>query len=135
MDVIAAAYARLESKADALVVEGAGGALVPLGPATDMLDIAARLELPGAARRRCPTRFASITRFCPRFAIRARGLTLAGWIANRIDREMREGDANVSVLTHRLGLPPCADFGWRDDAATALQFGRCRARLGLGPLR
>jgi len=132
MDVIAAAYARLAAIADAVVVEGAGGALVPLGPATDMLDIPARLQLPVllvvGIRLGCLNHA-----LLSALAIRARGLKLAGWVANRIDREMREGDANVSVLTQRLGLPPCADFEWLDDASTALQFGPTALRaLGFG---
>jgi len=134
LDVIAAAYARLAALADCVVVEGAGGALVPLGPATDMLDIPSRLQIPVllvvGIRLGCLNHA-----LLSALAVSARGLKLAGWVANRIDREMREGDANVSVLTHRLGLPPCADFGWRDDAATALQFEPMSVRaLGLGPL-
>ena len=46
LDAIAAAYRRLCAHADAIVVEGAGGALVPLGAKNDMLDIPARLGLP-----------------------------------------------------------------------------------------
>ncbi|MGE5105826.1 MAG: dethiobiotin synthase, partial [Betaproteobacteria bacterium] len=46
LDPIARAYARLRARANALVVEGAGGALVPLDGRHDMLDIAALLSLP-----------------------------------------------------------------------------------------
>ena len=38
VDIIAAAYSRLAARADAVIVEGAGGALVPLTRRTDMLD-------------------------------------------------------------------------------------------------
>jgi dethiobiotin synthetase len=43
---VAAAAARLSARHAALVVEGAGGVLVPLGPALTMLDLAAELALP-----------------------------------------------------------------------------------------
>ena len=123
MEVIAAAYARLAARADSVVVEGAGGVLVPLAPAVDMLDIAARLELPVllvvGIRLGCLNHA-----LLSALAIRARGLNLAGWVANRIDPKMREGDANVGMLTERLALPPCADFAWHDDASTALAFQR-----------
>ena len=46
LDRIAAAYASLARRADLVVVEGAGGALVPLDEQRDMLDIASRLGLP-----------------------------------------------------------------------------------------
>ena len=132
LDVIAAAYSRLASMADVVVVEGAGGALVPLGPATDMLDIPARLDLPVllvvGIRLGCQNHA-----LLSALAIRARGLELAGWVANRIDRDMCEGDANVSALVQRLGTRPCADFAWHDDAASTSIFGRASVReLGFG---
>ena len=43
---IESAARRLLARADALIVEGAGGALAPLDARHDMLDIAARLGLP-----------------------------------------------------------------------------------------
>jgi dethiobiotin synthetase len=132
LDVVAAAYSRLAAIADAVVVEGAGGVLVPLGRATDMLDLPARLHLPVllvvGIRLGCLNHA-----LLSALAIRARGLTLAGWVANRIDPAMREGDANVSALTERLGASPCADFAWRDDASSAFAFERAAVRgLGFG---
>src|SRR5690349_14288251 len=46
LTVIEQAARRLAQRADALIVEGAGGALVPLDDQHDMLDVALRLELP-----------------------------------------------------------------------------------------
>ncbi len=46
LERIAAAAARLSARRAAVVVEGAGGVLVPLGPVWTMLDLAARLGLP-----------------------------------------------------------------------------------------
>jgi dethiobiotin synthetase len=109
------------------VVEGAGGALVPLSPAADMLDIPGRLRLPVllvvGIRLGC-INHALLTAL----AVRARGLTFAGWVANRIDRDMLEGDANVSALTERLRAPLCADFAWHGGAACAPVFSRAAVR-------
>ena len=109
LDTIAAAYGRLAGLADVVVVEGAGGVLVPLDARTDMLDIAARLGLPVllvvGMRLGCLNHA-----LLSAFAINARGLRLAGWVANRIDPGMREVDANVQSLAQRLPAPLVADL-------------------------
>jgi len=111
---IAAAYVRIAAVADAVVVEGAGGALVPLDEQFDMLDIARRLRLPVllvvGVRLGC-LNHARLTAA----AIAARGLTLAGWVANRIDPAMERCDANVAALAACLPAPLVADVAF--DAA------------------
>lgn len=106
----AAAFGHLAATADRVVVEGAGGALVPLGPHTDMLDLAHRLDVPVllvvGVRLGCINHA-----LLSALAIRARGLVFAGWVANRIDPAMAEADANVDALARRLGAP-VADLGW-----------------------
>ncbi len=133
LDLIAAAYARLGSVADAIVVEGAGGVLVPLGHGIDMLDIPARLgPIPSVLvvgiRLGCLNHALLSV-----LALGARGLSLAGWVANRIDPTMREADANVSALIDRLPAPLLADFAW--DAGGAHSFsagGDALRQLGFG---
>jgi dethiobiotin synthetase len=105
LDVVADAYARLAARADAVIVEGAGGALVPLTRRADMLDIPSRLGIPVllvvGIRLGCLNHA-----LLSALAFNARGLTLAGWVANRIDPTMREADANIAVLAERLPAPP-----------------------------
>lgn len=126
---IADRYAKLAARAQVVVVEGAGGALVPLSPVTDMLDIPARLGLPVllvvGVRLGCINHA-----LLSALAIRARGLELTGWIANRIDPAMAHADHSVSAIAERLGRPPAADiaFAQRDVDAAAL------TALGLWPL-
>jgi dethiobiotin synthetase len=112
LERIAAAYHRLSMVADVVVVEGAGGVLVPLGERTDMLDIARRLDLPVllvvGVRLGCLNHALLSAQ-----AIAARGLVLSGWIANRIDPSMEAADANVAALADRLAAPPAADIAWR----------------------
>lgn len=107
LDVIAGAYAQLAQRADAVVVEGAGGALVPLDARHDMLDIAAALDLPVllvvGMRLGCVNHA-----LLSSLAIRARGLSLAGWVANRLPPEMLLADANIGTLTELLGIAPVA---------------------------
>ena len=52
-------------------------------------------------------------------AIRARGLKLSGWVANRIDPQMRAADANVADLAARVGMPPIAQLAWGEPAIAA----------------
>ena len=49
-------------------------------------------------------------------AIRARGLALGGWVANRIDPAMPCADASVRALAARLAVPLVADLRWGDAA-------------------
>ena len=109
---IAAAYARLAARSDYVVVEGAGGALVPIDATHDMLDIAAHLRLPVllvvGIRLGCLNHALLSTA-----AIRARGLGLAGWVANCIDPRMAALAANVKALSERLQAPRVATIAWR----------------------
>ena len=107
--VVTQAYRALSRAADAVVVEGAGGALVPLSDAHDMLDIAHACALPVllvvGVRLGC-LNHALLTAQ----AIRARGLALAGWVATRIDPAMRAAQASVDELVTRLPAPCLGDF-------------------------
>jgi dethiobiotin synthetase len=102
LPVIEAAAGRLAAKADVLIVEGAGGALVPLDKRHDMLDIAAMLGLPVVLvvgmRLGCLNHA-----LLSALAIRRRGLELRGWIANRLPPPMPLAEANILTLTERLG--------------------------------
>lgn len=118
LDAIVAAYARLAARADAVVVEGAGGALVPLDDRHDVLDIARALRIPVllvvGIRLGClnHARLSAL-------AIRARGLQFAGWAASRIDPAMPLADDNVAWLARELPAPLLADFAAGSPAAMA----------------
>lgn len=105
MSRIAEAATRLRARADALVVEGAGGALVPLDARSDMLDIAVALRLPVllvvGMRLGCLNHA-----LLSALAIARRGLVLRGWVANFLPPPMALGPANVETLRARLGIAP-----------------------------
>jgi len=110
LGAVAAAWREMALLAEAIVVEGAGGARVPIGPQADMLDVARRLRLPVllvvGMRLGC-LNHARLTAD----AIAARGLVLAGWVANRIDASMLRADDNVAELRGMLPAPLVADVG------------------------
>jgi dethiobiotin synthetase len=110
IDVIVAAYRALARRAQVVIVEGAGGFLVPLNDRADMGDLAARLRLPVVLvvgmQLGCLSH-ALLTRE----AIERRGLELAGWIANRIDPRMRRYRDNVACLRDRMPAPLLAEVG------------------------
>ncbi|HZE92118.1 MAG TPA: dethiobiotin synthase [Rhizobacter sp.] len=106
--LLAERYRQLAAQADAVVVEGAGGFLVPLNDTHSGADLALVLQLPVllvvGLRLGC-LNHALLTQE----AILSRGLRLAGWVANRIDPQMRAQDANIDTLRTRLQAPLWAD--------------------------
>jgi dethiobiotin synthetase len=125
-------YDALSARADRVVVEGAGGALVPLCGHSDMLDVALALGLPVllvvGVRLGC-LNHALLTAL----AIRARGVELAGWVANRVDPEMARAAENIAELERRLPAPRLASIRWghRD----APEWSASDARLGFSTRR
>ena len=104
LDHIGRCHAELAALADVVIVEGVGGFCVPLGPGTDTAGLAARLALPVVlvvgVRLGC-LNHALLTAQ----AIAARGLALAGWVANHVDPGMAAADENVRTLEARLPAP------------------------------
>jgi len=101
---ILAAYAEILGASDATVVEGVGGFCVPFSDDFDSAGLAVQLNLPVVLvvgmRLGCISH-ALLTAE----AVIARGLVLAGWVANLVDPDMRFIDENISALEQRLPAP------------------------------
>ena len=101
---LVACHRALAQLADAVVVEGAGGFHVPLSALETGADLAQALGLPVVLvvglRLGC-LNHALLTLE----AIRARGLTLAGWVANHIDPAMLAQEDNIAFLQQKLQAP------------------------------
>ena len=110
---IAQAYAQLAAMADAVIVEGVGGFCVPLNRSEDSADMARQLGLPlilvVGVRLGC-LNHALLTAQ----AICARGLRLAGWVANRVDPHMAAGADNIAALTQRLNAPLLGEIAYAE---------------------
>jgi dethiobiotin synthetase len=104
LGLIAANLERLRRRADAVLVEGAGGWYAPLGPKTTMADLAHALGLPVilvvGLRLGCLNHALLSAE-----AIAGRGLTLAGWVANAVAPHMACRDENLASLEERLAAP------------------------------
>lgn len=114
LELILDAYRNLSSAADIVIVEGVGGFCVPLNRGEDSADLAQRLGLPVilvvGLRLGCLNHALLTAR-----AIRAQGLVLAGWIANRIDPTLAAAGRNVAALAERLSAPLLGDIGFTAD--------------------
>lgn len=108
---IHAAFGRLCGMAEIVLVEGVGGFRVPLGLEGDSADLAQTLNLPVilvvGLRLGC-LNHALLTQE----AIRARGLKLAGWVANHIDPDMARTEQNVAALRDLMEAPLLAEIPW-----------------------
>jgi dethiobiotin synthetase len=98
---IMTAYAEILGASDATVVEGVGGFCVPFSDDFDSADLAVQMNLPVVLvvgmRLGC-INHALLTAE----AIVARGLVLAGWVANQVDPDMRFADENIAALVQRM---------------------------------
>jgi dethiobiotin synthetase len=96
--------AALSGQADVVIVEGAGGFLVPLNEVQDAGDLARQLGLPVilvvGMRLGCLNHALLTVE-----AIRLRGLPLAGWVANVIAADMPLLEANIAALQQRITAP------------------------------
>lgn len=109
---LVACHRALAKLADAVVVEGAGGFHVPLSSTETGADLAQALGLPVVLvvglRLGC-LNHALLTAE----AIRALGLTLAGWVANQVDATMLAQDDNIAFLQQRLQAPLLATIAYQ----------------------
>lgn len=104
IDIICQACLELGKIADVVIVEGAGGFLVPLNDHQDSADLAKALGLPVilvvGMQLGCLNHALLTVQ-----AVRAAGLPLAGWVANQVDPHMTAFDENVATLKQRLDCP------------------------------
>ena len=111
---IAASLSNARQQADFVVVEGAGGFCIPLGPDQTSADLAVALQLPVilvvGLRLGC-LNHALLTAE----AISRRGLALAGWVGNHLATPMAHAAENMATLRALLPAPCLGEVTWRDD--------------------
>ncbi len=109
IEVIKQAFDQLAKMADIVIVEGAGGFLVPLNNRQSMADLAAALDIPlilvVGMKLGC-INHALLTLE----AIKARQLDLQGWIANQIEPGMVVYDENIAAIVQKMGANCMANY-------------------------
>jgi len=97
-------YKNISAQVDRVVVEGAGGWLVPLNSRQSLADVACALKLPViivvGMRVGC-INHAMLT-YC---SIQAAGINVAGWIANQIDGDMASLNENINCIARKFNAP------------------------------
>jgi len=101
LNTIMQALSKIQTQSDCLVIEGAGGFLIPLNHQEDLGDFAQQINLPiilvVGMRLGCINHA-----LLAQEAIKARGLKIGGWIANSLATEMPLLKENIATLQARI---------------------------------
>ncbi len=119
LEPILAQARKLAGEHEILLVEGAGGLLVPLAPGLDMADLAAALGLPLIVVARAGLGTVNHTLLTIEVA-RARGLDVAGVVLNGESDESTAGNAALVEAGSRA--PVLAQIPWLADLADAAGY-------------
>ncbi|OOZ42322.1 dethiobiotin synthase [Solemya pervernicosa gill symbiont] len=98
------AYLQVSDRADRVVVEGAGGWLLPIDDELTLADFVVALQLPVVV-------VVGLRLGCLNHAlltiesIQQRGLTVAGWVANSLMPQMEVEQQNIDTLVQRISAP------------------------------
>ena len=104
MGVIAEAFQEVQKHADYVVVEGAGGLLIPLNENEDLSDFAQAIDLPVILV--VGMQLGCINHALLTYeALKARNLNIAGWVANSLSTEMPLLQENLQTLQVRMDAP------------------------------
>ncbi|HSI25021.1 MAG TPA: dethiobiotin synthase [Methylotenera sp.] len=104
IEVIQQAFNKLKDIADIVIVEGAGGFLVPLNTMQTSADLALALNIPVILVVNMKLGCINHSLLTAE-AIQARNLTLHGWVANQLDLNMYALAENEATLAQRIQAP------------------------------
>lgn len=105
IEVIINKFQQLSQLADVVIVEGAGGFLVPLNEQKNMADLVTALDIPVilvvAIKLGCINHTLLSVE-----ALKARGIHFHGWVANCLDAKMLLANENIATIEKRLQMMP-----------------------------
>jgi len=115
LSTIQRCYMAHETASDVVIVEGAGGWKVPLGPQLSFDDVALALNLPvilvvglqlGCINHALLSEAAILTKGC----------RIVGWVGNQIKSNFSEADENLATLKERMESPCIGYFDYQSVA-------------------
>lgn len=119
-NTINSCYQQIKQQAEAVVVEGAGGWLVPLNDDDTMADLAQKLDVPVVL-------VVAIKLGCINHAlltvesIQKKGLKLVGWVANHLNAQP-QSDAMIETLKQRIDAPCLGVVPYLEQDQSAVSF-------------
>jgi dethiobiotin synthetase len=112
IEVIQQAFNQLAKMADIVVVEGAGGFLVPLSEQQTMADLAVALNIPIILVVGMKLGCINHTLLTVE-AIKARQLKLHGWVANQLSPDMLALEENLAAITQNTHLTCLKNYPYK----------------------
>jgi len=104
ISVIRDEYEKLQTLADVVIVEGAGGWMVPLNAKEDIAQLAEQLALPLIVV--IGMRLGCINQAKLTFAaIKQLDLVCVGWIASCVEEDMQQLEANIKTIESAADMP------------------------------
>ena len=117
-DLIAHCEKFRTAEVDLLLIEGAGGWLVPLNDAETLADVCMGMGVPAVLvvgmRLGCINHALLTVGACIES-----GVPLAAWVANCVDPQMEALEGNIETLRQRIPAPLLGTIPFLDDAACA----------------
>ncbi len=115
IEVICQCYLKIAEKVDVVIVEGAGGWLVPVNEKETMADVVKALSLDVITvvgiRLGCLNHALLTSQ-----SIEANGLTHRGWIANNLSRDNKKAKENINALHARISAPCLGEIKFNETA-------------------
>jgi len=120
LDVIAQHFELIQSQADAVVVEGAGGWLVPINSTQTMADLAQSLALPVVLvvgiRLGCINHALLTVE-----AIKQSGLVLSAWVANNVEENPQSAEI-IATLEQAISAPLLGEVPYLSAQQNAVDY-------------
>lgn len=117
---IQSCYTQIAAQNDVVIVEGAGGWLVPINDSETMVDIAQKLKLPvilvTGIRLGCLNHtLLTVQSILTAESRLGSGITLAAWVANHLGPESSTSTSNVHYLQQHIHAPLIAQIPFDPD--------------------
>ena len=112
--VIKRAYTEISAQTNIVVIEGAGGWLVPISTSQTMADLVLEMNWPVVLviglRLGCLNHALLTVE-----SIRQKGATLAGWIGSHVNANFYKADQNIATLRSRIDAPCLGIFPYYEN--------------------